>query len=98
MRSTKTPTALHLDRFKTSDEHSCHPLGYDVASMVFSFGCQRQGVDKEAPPFRIVEIDRRFEAPDTLAAGLRHIVFENRRSQIREDMLVKLDKGTNADY
>ena len=51
-----------------------------------------------SPPFRIVEIDSGFEAPDTLAAGLRHIVFENRRSQIREDMLVKLDKGTNADY
>ena len=38
-----------------------------------------------------------FEAPETAAAGLRHVVFENRGSQIHEGMLVKLDNGMSAD-
>jgi len=44
-------------------------------------------------PFRIVATDAGFEAPDTLAAGLRHITFENRGSEIHEGMLVKLPTG-----
>jgi hypothetical protein len=35
--------------------------------------------------------------PDKLTAGLRHIVFENRGSEIHEGMLVKLPKGMSAD-
>jgi hypothetical protein len=54
---------------------------------------------KEAPPFRIIATDAGFEAPDGIAAGLRHIVFENRGSEIHEAMLVKLPKGMSAnDY
>src|SRR6266576_4977204 len=68
-----------------------------LAVCLLSFGCQRQLVQKEVPPFRIVAKDAGFEAPDTLAAGLRHIVFENRGSEIHEGMLVKLPKGMSAD-
>ena len=56
-------------------------------------------MEKEAPRFRIVATDAVFEAPDRLAAGLRHIPFENRGSEIHEGMLVKLPRGTSAnDY
>ncbi len=68
-----------------------------LAIYVLSFGCQRQTAEKEAPPFRIVATDAGFEAPDRLAAGLRHIVFENRGSEIHEAMLVKLVNGMSAD-
>jgi hypothetical protein len=54
-------------------------------------------VKKEAPPFRIVATDAGFEAPERLAAGLRHMVFENRGSEIHDGMLVKLPKGMSAD-
>jgi len=51
---------------------------------------------------RIVATDAGFEAPATVAAGLRHIVFENRGREIHEAMLVKLPEGpegmTAADY
>jgi hypothetical protein len=67
------------------------------AVCLLSFGCQRQTVEKEALPFRIVATDAGFEAPDRLAAGLRHIVFENRGSEIHEAMLVKLAKGMSVD-
>jgi len=53
-----------------------------LAVCLLSFGFQKQTVEKEAPPFRIVPTDAGFEAPDRLAAGLRHIVFENRGSEI----------------
>ena len=68
-----------------------------VATCLVSFGCQRQVAEKEAPPFRIVATDAGFEAPEKLAAGLRHIVFENRGSQIHEGMFVKLPKRMSAD-
>jgi hypothetical protein len=68
-----------------------------LAICLLSFGCQRQAVKKEAPPFRIVATDAGFEAPERLAAGLRHMVVENRGSEIHEGMLVKLPKGMDAD-
>ena len=52
---------------------------------------------KEAPPFRIVATDAGFEAPGALAAGMRHIIFENRGSKIHEAMLVRLAKGMTPD-
>ena len=70
-----------------------------LAVYLLSLGCQRQVADKGAPPFRIVATDAGFEAPDRLAAGLRHIVFENHGTEIHEGMLVKLPKGMSAaDY
>ena len=68
-----------------------------LAVCLLSPRCQRQAAKKEAPPFRIVATDAGFEAPDRLAAGLRHITFENRGSEIHEGMLVKLPKGMSAD-
>jgi hypothetical protein len=67
-----------------------------LAVCLLSLSCQRQAVKREAP-FRIVATDAGFEAPDRLAAGLRHITFENRGSEIHEGMLVKLPKGMSAD-
>jgi hypothetical protein len=64
---------------------------------LLSLSCQKQTVEKEAPPFRIVATDAGFEAPDRLSAGLRHITFENRGSEIHEGMLVKLPRGMSAD-
>jgi hypothetical protein len=68
-----------------------------LAVCLLGFACQRQTAENEPPPFRIVATDAGFEAPDKLAAGLRHIVFENRGSQIHEGMLVKLPQGMTAD-
>jgi hypothetical protein len=52
---------------------------------------------KEVPPFHIVATDSGFEAPAGLAAGMRHIVFENRGSNIHEAMIVRLAKGMSPD-
>jgi len=71
--------------------------GTFLAIYLLSFGCQRQTAEKEAPPFRIVATDAGFEAPDRLAAGQRHITFENRGSEVHEGMLVKLPTGMSAD-
>jgi hypothetical protein len=47
----------------------------------------------------IIATDAGFEASDHVAAGLRHIVYENRGSQIHEAMFVKLAPGMTArDY
>ena len=54
---------------------------------------------KEVPPFRIIATDSGFEAPGRVAAGMRHIIFENRGSNIHEAMLVQLAKEMSpADY
>ena len=68
-----------------------------LAVCLLGSACQKRVVNKEAPPFRIVATDAGFEAPDRLAAGLRHIVFENRGSDVHEGMLVKLPRGMSAD-
>jgi hypothetical protein len=47
-------------------------------------------------PVRITATDEGFEAPDTVAAGMRHIVFENRGKNIHEVMFVKLAEGMDA--
>src|SRR5205809_2603863 len=64
-----------------------------LAVCLLSLGCQRQAVKKEAPPFRIVATDAAFEAPDRLAAGLRHITFENRGSEIHEGYARQAPEG-----
>src|SRR6476646_726607 len=69
-----------------------------VACLI-SAGCRQKVAEKDAPPLRIVGTDAGFEAPDGVAAGLRHIVFENHGSEIHECMLVRLPKGMSAqDY
>jgi hypothetical protein len=50
-----------------------------------------------APPVRIIATDAGFDAPDSIPAGLRHIVFENRGTEIHEAMLVKLPDGMSSD-
>ena len=58
-------------------------------------GCGQKA--KEVPPFQIIATDSGFEAPGGLAAGMRHIIFENRGSKIHEAMLVRLAKGMTPD-
>ena len=70
-----------------------------LAACLLSVSCQRKSAEKETPPFRIIATDAGFEAPPGVAAGLRHVIFENRGSEIHEAMLVKLAKGMTAnDY
>jgi hypothetical protein len=70
-----------------------------LSTCVICWGCQsKAGRDKSAP-FKIIATDDGFEAPDVVPAGLRHIVFENRGSEIHEAMLVKLPDGMSPkDY
>ena len=61
--------------------------------------CHKQSGQRESVPFQIIATDGGFEAPDSMAAGLRHVVLENHGSEIHESMLVKLPQGmTPADY
>jgi hypothetical protein len=62
-----------------------------------SIGCNAKVTDRDVPLFRIIATDAGFEAPDRVAAGLRHVVFENHGSEIHESMLVKLPPGMSAD-
>jgi len=68
-----------------------------LAVCFLAFGCRKERVGKQASPFRIIATDSGFEAPDRLAAGMRHIIFENRGSEIHEGMFVKLAEGMSAD-
>ncbi len=69
-----------------------------AAACLVSVGCHKRIVGKETP-FRIVATDAGFDAPDDIAAGFRHIVFENHGSEIHEAMLVELPTGMSAnDY
>ena len=45
---------------------------------------------------RIVATDTGFEAPDRVPSGLRHVVYENRGTQIHEAMFIKLPDGMSA--
>jgi len=48
---------------------------------------------------RIVATDEKLEAPNTMRAGMRHIVFENRGKQVHEAMFIKLPAGMSvADF
>jgi len=68
-----------------------------MAAGLIGFGCQKQGAGYESSPFRIIATDTGFQAPNTMSAGLRHVVMENRGSMIHEAMLVKLPKGMTPD-
>ena len=70
-----------------------------VAAGLFSVGCQKNVADKPAHPIRIIATDSGFEAPATMPPGLRHLLFENRGTEIHEAMLVKLPQGVSpADF
>jgi hypothetical protein len=63
-----------------------------AVACLISIAC-REGVVLKEMPFRIIATDTGFDAPKSVPAGLRHIVFENRGSEIHEAMLVKLAEG-----
>ena len=67
-----------------------------LVACLIGAGCQRKNAEQEAPPFHIVATDAGFVAPASVAAGVRHIVFENRGTEIHEGMLVRLPKGMGA--
>jgi len=50
-----------------------------------------------AEAVRIVATDEKLDAPTTMHAGLRHIVFENRGKQIHEAMFIKLPAGMGVE-
>ncbi|MGZ7039624.1 MAG: hypothetical protein ACXVJO_15725 [Thermoanaerobaculia bacterium] len=82
-----------------------------AATSLLNCGCNAPATEHDAvaakavhspatePPFRIVATDAGFEAPDTIDAGLRHVIFENRGTDVHEAMLVRLppDKSP-SDY
>jgi hypothetical protein len=75
------------------------PQAMLVAACLISVGCHKKVAEKDIPPFRIIATDAGFEAPSSVSAGLRHIVFENRGTEIHEAMLVKLPADVSAnDY
>ena len=61
-----------------------------VAVTVIRTAC---GTKEETAPRQIVALDRAFEAPQGIAAGMRHIIFENRGSEIHEAMCVQFAAG-----
>jgi hypothetical protein len=70
-----------------------------AAACFITASCDKGVVEKSKIPFRIIATDSGFDAPDHVAAGFRHIIFENRGSEIHEAMLVKLPGGMSAsDY
>lgn len=70
-----------------------------LAVCLITVGCPKKVAEKDTALFRIVATDAGFEASSSVAAGLRHIVFENRGTEIHEAMLVKLPTGASAnDY
>jgi hypothetical protein len=73
---------------------------FPVIAMAASFaasGCHSNLDQHSDTPFRIIATDAGFDAPDTVSAGVRHIVFENHGSEIHEAMLVKLPQGMTVD-
>ena len=66
-----------------------------LALTLASFGCHRPPSPEYV--FRIIATDAGFEAPNTVPAGMRHIVMENHGTQIHESMLVKLPPEMSAD-
>lgn len=68
-----------------------------VAAALATSGCHSKLGKHSDTPFRIIATDRGFDAPDTVPAGFRHIVFENHGSEIHEAMLVKLPPGMTVD-
>lgn len=70
-----------------------------VSVLVACVGKRPPHASADLSGFTIIATDSGFDAPDHVAAGMRHIVYENRGAQIHEAMLVKLAPGmTASDY
>jgi hypothetical protein len=54
-------------------------------------------VSSAAEAVRIVATDKGLEAPTTMRAGVRHVIFENHGTQIHEAMFLKLQAGMSVD-
>ncbi len=67
-----------------------------VVACLFSSGWQKEVAAKSSHPSRIIATDSGFEAPPMIVPGLRHLLFENRGTEIHEAMLVKLPQGVSA--
>lgn len=68
-----------------------------LIACLISPSCQKQRAQTEGVSFRIVATDSGFEAPAKVAAGMRHIIYENHGSKIHEAMLVRLAEGMSPD-
>lgn len=67
--------------------------------MILGAGCSRRQVEQSSIPVAIAATDSGFTAPDTLASGLNHIVYENRGTTIHECMFIRLPETmTPAQY
>ena len=71
--------------------------GLVVVVLLIGGGCDSAQRNSRQTTFRIVATDAGFEAPDSVPAGLRHVVYENHGSEIHEAMLVKLAQGMTVD-
>jgi len=76
-----------------------------TAALVVGLGCDtrrssREGSSWQAPahetPIRIVATDNGYEAPASVAPGLRHVVYANHGTEIHEAMFVKLPENMSA--
>lgn len=80
---------------------SCKPaIPRAVASALLLVACtrgDRPGVGWPAGEIEIRATDEGFAAPDTVASGLVHVVFENHGSAIHEAMFVRLPDGMRAE-
>jgi len=68
-----------------------------LTACLVALGCGSKAAKESSGPFRIIATDTGFEAPKEIPAGLRHILFENRGTQIHEAMLVKLPDNLTPD-
>lgn len=57
----------------------------------------KSSVEATTGQIRIVANDDSFDAPDSIVAGMTHIVFENRGSTIHEVMFIKLPDGMSGE-
>jgi uncharacterized cupredoxin-like copper-binding protein len=74
-----------------------YQVGRAVATIACIILCGAGSPALAATALRIVATDQGFQAPRTVAAGLRHLVFENHGKEVHEAMLVKLPPGMGAD-
>jgi len=74
-------------------------LAAAVMAAVVATSCAMPAGHEAGDRVHIVATGARYDAPDTLRAGLHHVVFENRDSVIHECMFIRLGDGMSvADY